>query len=249
MEDDEVPIYSSVDPQIAHKHLEVLKAKKEDADIEFFWLTFKDSVKNYLDKKTQKIIQDLSNMLNQLQLEKKYEEIQKVISNNLDEIAWRHVLTHDSYHGCHLITNLKRWRAISGEKLPRNELAYASLVVMIHYNEKYLKYFYQRDEKSEDDKKKQTVLKEILERLSDLAFEFVKDDTTDKSRDEAIIKIINYGIENKLESLIHHLYRCIDMKPFLKDKSDTMALKMISSKNGKVRARKIIKVLKPYKTT
>lgn len=247
MEDEDAPIYSSVDPQIAQKHLEVLKAKKEDADIEFFWLTFKDSVINYLDKKTQTKIQDLSDTLNQLQLEKKYEEIQKIISNNLDEIAWRHVLTHDSYHGCHLITNLKRWRTISGKKLPRNELAFASLIVMIHYNEKYLKYFYQKNDKSEDDKIKQSVLKEILERLSDLAFEFVKDDATDESKDKAIIKIINYGIENKLESLIHHMYKCVNLTLFLKDKNDTVALKMISSKNGK--ARKILKILKPYKTT
>jgi len=240
-----IPIYSSVDPKIAHKHLEVLKAQKEDADIEFFWLTFKDSIKDYLDKETQDKIDVLSKTLNQLQLEMKYEEIQKIISNNLHEIAWRYVLTHDSYHGCHLITNLKRWKAISGTKLPHDDLAYKSLTVMIHYNEKYLKYFYQKNNKNNDDIKKQTKLKVILKELADFAFEFVKDNADDKSKNNAIIKIINYGIENELESLIYHLHKCIDMKPYLKNKNDKNSLKMLSSKTCK--ARKILKILTQLK--
>jgi hypothetical protein len=86
----------------------------EDADIEFFYLGFKQSMNNFYDKHTfSRPIELWSDNLNTLQKEMKYTEIQDQIKKIISLYAIDLMRTNDSYNTNILMTNIKRWNKIS----------------------------------------------------------------------------------------------------------------------------------------
>jgi hypothetical protein len=89
----------------------------EDADIEFFYLGFKQSMNNFYDKHTfSRPIELWSDNLNTLQKSMKYTEIQEQIKKIISLYAIDLMRTNDSYNTNILMTNIKRWNKIS--KIP-----------------------------------------------------------------------------------------------------------------------------------
>jgi hypothetical protein len=89
----------------------------EDADIEFFYLGFKQSMNNFYDKHTfSRPIELWSDNLNTLQKSMKYTEIQEQINKIISLYAIDLMRTNDSYNTNILMTNIKRWNKIS--KIP-----------------------------------------------------------------------------------------------------------------------------------
>ena len=56
------------------EYAEILKSSNPDKEIEFFWYTFKDSIKDFLNDNDQIEIDNLSDQLNKYQQEQKYKD-------------------------------------------------------------------------------------------------------------------------------------------------------------------------------
>ena len=88
-----------------------------DFEIEQFWLGFKESMKNFYRKKLNKAvdrpIELWSNHLNNLQTNKKYEEIEHCITKYISLYAIDLMRFTDNYSINILRTNIKRWDKIS----------------------------------------------------------------------------------------------------------------------------------------
>jgi hypothetical protein len=107
---------------------DILTSGEPDAVYEFFWLMFKDSVRNFsssVSSCTQLTqISDevpvISGRLNNLQKDKKYNVIISEIDSFLVKFAWTSLLTVDdscfSYHINILNTNINRWINLPGIK-------------------------------------------------------------------------------------------------------------------------------------
>jgi len=86
----------------------------EDADIEFFYLGFKQSMTNFYDKHTfSRPIELWSDNLNALQKGMKYADIQEDIKKIISLYAIDLMRTNDTYNTNILMTNIKRWNKIS----------------------------------------------------------------------------------------------------------------------------------------
>jgi hypothetical protein len=110
--------FSQQDKDNDRKCANVLSSSNPDKDYEFFWLTFKNSVIPYLGSNSINI-KKFSNMLNDLQKEKKYDDIRENISDfmyiNIDIIA-KHILRSSCFvlfMRCNV--NIARWGKIDNE--------------------------------------------------------------------------------------------------------------------------------------
>ena len=97
-------------------HDEVLNSSKPDKQIEYFWLTFKDSIIQYIGKQNAKNISTFSETLNTLQREKQYDmivtEISKYMKFNINTICKFIIRSKQSTPILHLHTNITRWKNI-----------------------------------------------------------------------------------------------------------------------------------------
>lgn len=110
--------FSKQDKENDKKCANVLSSSNPDKDYEFFWLTFKNSVIPYLGHNSENI-KKFSSMLNDLQKEKKYEDIRDNISDfmymNIDIIA-KHILYSSSFVlFMRFNVNIARWGKIDTE--------------------------------------------------------------------------------------------------------------------------------------
>lgn len=228
MIDDE---FKNIDPEIREKYKDILYSNRKDCKIEFFWITFKNSIYKILDEENRNYIDHISNILNNLQNDEKYDEIQNFISENLNYVSWYFVKNQDDYYGGHVITNLKRWKKLTNIELPYDNVSYAGLKCMINYKIKYNKSLTKND-------KFKLVYKEILEKLSNIAYLYINK----KSIDNDLHDLINYSIEHKQENILYYFSQIIDLKFYLKDDVPNKIIKMFDN-NTKIR--KIINYIEP----
>jgi hypothetical protein len=226
----------SVNPVLALKYSKILESKKPDAEVEFFWLTFKDSIINTLESKEKEELLELSEKLNSLQIKLQYAQIERFISNHLDKISWKHVMNKNGYDGGHILCNLKRWRKISKTELPYKSASYAGLRTMIHYKEKYDSMFYSSDKDKHKDKL--YIYDNVLELLSEIGYAFLHEQSKINNN---IHNLMNYAIKNSLESVIHHFSYIIDIQPYLNDETPQHMKMNIINKLSK--PRKLMKYL------
>src|SRR5665647_869110 len=91
----------------------VLNSDKPDNKLEFFWLTFKDSIKNYLTESELIDLSEVSNNLNALQQQERYNEIEEFIKSHIERIGYGMMSKNDNYRISHLETNLRRWNKLT----------------------------------------------------------------------------------------------------------------------------------------
>lgn len=101
-------------------HDYLLKTNNPDKELEYFWLTFKSIIFSFLDNNQKKEINDLSDLLNALQKDEEYKEIEKnitkYITNHVENIGYVMLSRNDSYKIHLLITNIKRWKNLQQDK-------------------------------------------------------------------------------------------------------------------------------------
>jgi hypothetical protein len=106
-------VISGTEYCIKSDHSDILNSKKPDKEIEYFWLTFKDSIIKYVHVKFAEYIKVLSNELNELQKLEKYDDIKNKISEFMHKyielICKQIILKNDHYMITHLETNINRW--------------------------------------------------------------------------------------------------------------------------------------------
>lgn len=104
-----------------YRHWDVLNSNKPDREMEFFWLTFKDSIIPFMLPHEIDNINNISNLLNQLQESGQYDEIRRYIMTHIEEIGWR-IMEKKSFQAAdHLKTNIKRWYKLSNEEMFRED--------------------------------------------------------------------------------------------------------------------------------
>lgn len=89
--------------------------KNPDADIEAFWLSFKQSMVNFyeINKNLERPINYWSNVLNKFQKNKNYEKIEEHIQKYISLYAIDLLRTNSIYNIQILNTNIKRWNKLS----------------------------------------------------------------------------------------------------------------------------------------
>ena len=111
----------------------VLNSDKPDSKLEFFWLTFKDSIKSYLTDSELADLSEVSNKLNALQRQERYDEIQEFIKSHIERIGYGMMAKNDNYRISHLETNLRRWNKLTGTDIyPQNNTFYTLLLVYLN---------------------------------------------------------------------------------------------------------------------
>uniref|UniRef100_A0A6C0EBN7 Uncharacterized protein n=1 Tax=viral metagenome TaxID=1070528 RepID=A0A6C0EBN7_9ZZZZ len=96
--------------------------EKPDKHFEDFWLTFKLNIKNFYDEEKLDHIEisnidSESDVLNKLQSEKKYDEIEKRITKYITNFTKVIIGNSNLYHASLFKTNLNRWSKISSIQL------------------------------------------------------------------------------------------------------------------------------------
>jgi hypothetical protein len=119
-------------------HEEILETSNPDKEVEYFWYTFKDSVRSFLNEKDQQEIDNLSEKLNTLQEEQKYEEIELYIKSHLEDIGYKVLSNDNAYRAGHLMTNFKRWDKISKHDVceDNNKLYTLLRIYILQYDKK-----------------------------------------------------------------------------------------------------------------
>jgi hypothetical protein len=204
-------------------HNDVLNSDKPDCKLEFFWLTFKDSIKGYLTESELIELAEVSCRLNDLQREERYEEIQEYIKSHIEHIGYGMMATKNTYKLSHLETNLKRWNKLTGNDIyPSNNTFYCILLV-------YLNLHKANKNKQED---------------VDKMFKCIADYSRNTSDPSHLIELMNLSIENKLYGNIDKLRNILDINAFI----DPASKGAINESHIKTtRAQKLAKHLKPMR--
>jgi hypothetical protein len=187
------PIISSIDISNKHKtqnHSLILDSKKPDNELEFFWLTFKDSIINLVGNKNAIIMSKLSAELNELQNQEKYDIIKTKISlfmnTYIDIISKYLLLSEDKHVIMRSHTNINRWTRQDSEfKKNINNFFSVKAIIAI----------------SKMTKKKSPHVNYIIKCIVD--FEFKKEAKTR-------IELFEYAIDNNISSIVELLTPYID---------------------------------------
>lgn len=182
------------DLSTSHEH--VLNSDKPDNKLEFFWLTFKDSIKNYLTKSELEELSDVSEKLNNLQREERYEEIEAYIKSHIERIGYNMISNDDTYRAGHLENNIKRWSKLTGTDIyPMTDRFYCLLLVYMNLS-----------------KNKATTKKDQVSTMKDCIGRY----SLDPSDDTILIELMNQSITNKMYGNIDKLKNIVDMHKFIK---------------------------------
>jgi len=157
-------------------HENVLNSDKPDNKLEFFWLTFKDSIRNYINPTEVMELEEVSKKLNDLQNEERYDEIEEYIKSHIEKIGYSMILNEDVYRLGHLETNLKRWNRLTGcDIYPMNNTFYCLLLVFLNLS-----------------KSKNSSKPEVLEMKK-----CIKNFSEDTRRYDQLILLMNLSIQHK----------------------------------------------------
>lgn len=178
----------------------ILNSDKPDNKLEFFWLTFKDSIKNYLNVDEYNEMVKLSDKLNLLQKEEKYVEIEEYIKSHIERIGYSMMALRNTYKLSHLETNIKRWCNLSGKDIYSKSNTFYCLLLI------YLNLHKANKNKQED-----------VEKM----FKCISDFSVNRNNDLLLTELMNLSIKNKMYGNIDKLRNIIDIELFIdKDKTD-----------------------------
>lgn len=110
------PSISSIEFNTEKTHNHILESNNPDKQMEYFWLTFKDSIISHIGEANRLKITNFSDKLNVLKENKKYEAIKEEISNymknNIGVICEFIIKSKKFVAIMHLHTNITRWKNI-----------------------------------------------------------------------------------------------------------------------------------------
>lgn len=188
-----------------------------DWQIEEFWLTFKNQFYWLLDIEEKKRVDKISEELNDLQRNKRYEQIQQYIVDQFDSIAIRVIISRDKGINHSILSYFNRWDRISKYKFDKKNINYQLLKVndILNYKSKtkddeifqelIYKYVYNLDKRVVIDEmvihciksKQWHHLERIRSGIPDIK-KYFKTDTPEKliknSKTCSIVKLKNYFI-------------------------------------------------------
>lgn len=172
----------------------VLNSDKPDNKLEFFWLTFKDSIQNYLSESELTDLAEVSDNLNILQRQERYNEIEEFIKLHIERIGYGMMSKNDNYRLSHLETNLRRWNKLTGNEIyPQNNTFYTLLQV------------YQNLLKGNKNKKLEM----------DKMLSCIKDYSSDTTNHQHLINLMNLSIKNEMFGNIDKLRNILNIKQFI----------------------------------
>lgn len=197
----------------------ILKTDNPDKEIEFFWCNFKDNVYEFLSEEDKYEITNLSQKLNLLQKDKKYEQIEIYIHKHIEKIGFKIIENNDYYKANHLDTNIKRWKKISlNDIYCKKNVFFCIFKIFLFINNKTSR---------------------ALEKNYQYILQIIKKYAI--QRDEKyLIELMNFAIKKELLAIIDKLRTIISLKDFLNDK--------LLNFDDKMKAKKLIKFLKPVET-
>lgn len=207
---------------ISESYENVLNSDNPDNKLEFFWLTFKDSIKNYLTEKELEEINDLSNQLNNLQKDKEYEKIENYIKLHIEKIGYSMIAKNDLYRICHLENNIRRWNKLTNKEIYSfNNTFYCLLLIYINLSKK----------KAD---------KDSVVQVLDCIIKFSLDNTNKN----LLNQLMNLLIKNKMYGNIDKLRNVLDINDFIDyDKCDD---KITKTYIDSTRSHKLEKYLREF---
>jgi len=196
----------------------LLDTKNPDKELEFFWLGFKNSIQTFLDDDGKKEIEELSNQLNNLQKDEKYDEIEIFIKNHVEKIGYKMIEKNNGYWANILNTNIKRWIKLLKKDIFETDNVFYILFGIFN--------------NCKSGNKNQSI---TYEKVQSMIIDY------SKTKDFKILYyLMNFSIENELFGVIDKLRLIIDIEPFLKND-------LINEKNKKgiliSKPRKLIKFI------
>ena len=200
-----------------------------DKEIEEFWRTFKNSIKQFLTKEQKFEIDQLSNKLNKFKKEKQYYQIESYIEKHLEIVGYICMEQNNYYRANHLHTNIKRWIKItdkltwdnkSCKKISDSTNVFNCLFSI--YNRIY---------------KKTIPLNGYKKEIIDLIIEYSK-----TKNEKMIHDLVNISIKNNLDVLIDKLKYIINLETYIKKGPDQ---KVFDNKVLEMKGRKLLKFLEP----
>ncbi len=176
----------------------LLKTDNPDKELEYFWLLFKSNIVNYLDDNEQKELEIVSDKLNQLQNESKYNKIEKYIKLHIEKIGYSMIFKDHYYKAHHLDIRLKTWKKLTGNEIyDKNNTFFCIFSI-------YLKLYEQKKiGKHYDD---------IKARIKELCI--------DKNNTKILIQIMNISIRHGINGIMERLRYIIDINQFIKKDVD-----------------------------
>jgi hypothetical protein len=205
----------------------ILESANPDKEIEYFWLTFKNSIFNYLNKSEQIEINILSDELNKLQCEQQYPDIEQYIKSHIECIGYNMIKNNDHHKINHLDTNIRRWKNITGNNIYTNDNTfYALLKIYIKLNKKVHLDGYDH----------------YTELLSCI-IKFASSTTTkDQNKINELTKLMQLSIDNQISGNIDILKYILDINDFIED-TCTLTDEFIKKTKGN----KLCKYLRSFK--
>lgn len=101
---------------------------ENDHEMEQFYIRFRDSMKNFYSQHSfTRPLKEWSEKLNNLQRERKYNEIRDTIVKIISLYATDLMRTGDNYNAGILATNIKRWSKISGMNISNSNIVFVLL--------------------------------------------------------------------------------------------------------------------------
>lgn len=208
-----IPTSLDIDGSFEH----ILKSNNADKECEFFWLTFKTSIIKFVGIQLKKVIITLSEELNNLQKDKKYEDIKSHITsfmnNHIEDVIICILKSLDCVSISHLRTNISRWEKID-RNFKCNSINYDVLIVV-----KNLSF------------RNNNVYKNFLE----IYREYLNTNDTDK-----LYTIVSNSIESNTPSILNIFKDSVDISVFVKDNCEKNIQTLLSMNSVK-----LIKYLKP----
>jgi len=192
-----------------NKYIHILHTDNYDKHMEFWWLTFKDSMINFYNtvnntninnKDEIKKVKQLSNELNILQNEKKYKQIYEYIYLSIQNYGWIQIKygNHISIH--FFTTNLHRWDKIKSElnNTFKNDKKYKLLKCYSLIKKKAIQYV-------EKNKNFITIIDEIKKcSINDMEYNL-----------NLLYTILHISIKKKLISIIEEINTIINVNTYI----------------------------------
>lgn len=183
--------------EIDTKHSTILKSENPDKHMEYFWVTFKDSIINYVGANDVRHIKNFSDRLNVLQKNKEYSiifaEISKFMKTSINTICEHIIKSKDSSAICHLHTNITRWKNIDpefSEVLEKNDIIKMLLLLSKLIKKKNDHYV-------------------VLNRM------IIDSYLTSGTKEKGIKELFDFGVEHNICSLVEILLPSIDLRIYL----------------------------------
>ena len=200
-----------INTKYSDDHSDILKSENPDKHIEYFWVTFKDSILSHIGEDNSHRIKSFSKKLNDLQKKKEYNtiisEISDYMKKNINIICKCIINSNNMDTICHLHTNINRWKRIdpSFEEIINKDDIVKSVILLSKIIKKKNNHFIK-------------VNKMIIDSF-----------LISGTNKQKIKELFDFGIEHNICLIIEFLLNHVDLHVYLGEETDKYKM-MRSSK-------------------